>query len=100
MEFINGFMRLIVHSADDTKSSQIAMQVYEETLAKHHSFLHRKVAAFAMMALPSRKALVETMCKQEPAEALDLADQVASALEAVYSIIEALYEEHGLLSIS
>ena len=57
-EFIIEFKRIMVPSQPDAYSSQIAMEVYGQTLSKYHPWLLQKVAALSVKALPNRSVLI------------------------------------------
>ncbi len=70
------------------------------TLAKYHIWIVRKMAALAMYMLPSRKQLVDIMCKQDMEKVVELTDQVVKAGHPIYDTTQALYEENQLLELS
>ena len=98
-EFILEFMSRISNSTDHDKTSVIASEVYEQTLSKHHPWITRKMAAIAMHFLPSRKDLIEVMCKQDYDTVLDMLHKVVDAGKSVYDTTEKLYSDYDLLHI-
>ncbi|KAK3105317.1 hypothetical protein FSP39_022389 [Pinctada imbricata] len=98
-EFILTFMARMSESDDHDKSSHIAAEVYSQTLAKHHPWLVQKMAGVAMYILPSRKQLLETMCKHDYAHVSTLLNETVSAGKPVYEITQKLYEENDLLDL-
>ena len=98
-EFILEFMSRISNSSDNDKTSVIAAEVYEQTLSKHHPWITRKMAAIAMHFLPSRKDLIEVMCKQDYETVLDMLHKVVEVGRTVYDTTERLYSDFGLLHI-
>ena len=98
-EFILEFMSRIRNSTDHDRTSVIASEVYEQTLSKHHPWFTRKMAAIAMHFLPSRKELIEVMCKQDYKTVLEMLDKVVQVGKAIYDRTEKLYSDFGLLDI-
>ena len=99
LEFILQFMSEIVYSNDDAKVSSIASKVYHNTLAKHHPWITRKMAGVVMYILPSKKDLIQMMCKQDLDGVLVLLQEVCNIGVPIYSTIYNIYEENDLLSL-
>jgi len=99
LEFIVKFMDRMVSAPDDSKSSAIAVEVYEETLAHYHVWLVRKMAAVAMYTLPSRRDLMYIMCKHKPEIVEQLLKQVVEAAMPVYDITQKVYKDRELLDL-
>ncbi|XP_069114687.1 ceramide-1-phosphate transfer protein-like [Argopecten irradians] len=97
--FISEFMDRIAKSDDEAKTSVIASEVYKGTLGLHHPWVVQKMAGLAMYMLPSRKQLIDTMCKQNYEKALNTLPQVVTTLNPVYSITQELYETNDLLNL-
>lgn len=98
-EFILEFMSRISNSTDHDKTSVIAAEVYAKTLSKHHPWITRKMAALAMYFLPSRKDLIEVMCKQNYRAVLEMLHQVVDVGKDIYDTTEKLYGDYDLLHI-
>lgn len=99
LEFIINFMKELVQSDDDASVRHIASNVYSRTLSKHHPLIVRKMAAVVMYLLPSRRRLIEVMCKHEPDQVLALTEQVLQVAYPAYDNIQELYKDHDLLYI-
>ena len=97
LEFILQFMARLAESGNDARVSTIASEVYHKTLAKHHPWIVRKMAGVVMYTLPSKKDLIQMMCKQELNDVIVLLGQVAEAGTPVYSIVYNLFEKENLL---
>ncbi|XP_062571624.1 glycolipid transfer protein-like [Saccostrea cucullata] len=96
LELILEFMDRLSKSSDGDKTSDIAADVYSHTMAKHDTWFVQKLAGIAMYTLPSRKTLLETMCKQDYEHSLMLVQQIVSAGKLVYDAIDAEYTNNGL----
>lgn len=99
LEFILEFMRQLHLSDDNAKASHIASEVYSKTLSKHHPWVTRQIAAIAVYMLPSKKMLIDVMCKHDYSRVHSLIDDVTSAGQPIYDITERLYTESDLLTI-
>ena len=93
-------MERLKDSGDSDKASHIAAAVYSETLARHHPWLVQKMAGLAMYMLPSRRQLMETMCKQDYTQMSVLLEGTVRAGKPVYQITQRLYENNDLFDIS
>lgn len=99
LEFILEFMRRIKSGCDDDRMSDVAWDVYMETLANHHPWIVQKVAAIGVYMLPSRRKLISSMCKQEPETVLSLVGKVIEKGTPIYDITQKLYCDKNLLNI-
>lgn len=97
--FILTFMDRLSKSKDEDKASTIASEVYNTTLALYHPWIVQKMAGVAMYMLPSRRQLIDTMCKQDYDKVLStLADVVAAGMP-VYNITQKLFTDNDLLNL-
>lgn len=99
LEFISSFMHSVAISQDDAKTSDLASEVYNVTLAKYHPWIVQKMAALAMYMLPTRRQLIDTMCKHNYDKALGTLPHVVEAMKPVYSITQELYATNNLLDL-
>ena len=95
-ELILQFMDRLAKSSDGERTSDIAAEVYRNTMAKHDIWIVQKLAEVAMYTLPSRKALIDTMCKQDYEQSLVLVQKVIDAGKPVYDVIDSEYTSYGL----
>ncbi|XP_022344524.2 ceramide-1-phosphate transfer protein-like [Crassostrea virginica] len=95
-ELILQFMDRLAKSSDGERTSDIAAEVYRNTMAKHDMWIVQKLAGVAMYTLPSRKALIDTMCKQDYEQSLVLVQKVIDAGKPVYDVIDSEYTSYGL----
>lgn len=99
LEFILAFMDKITNSEVDAKASQIAWEVYGDTLSKHHPWITQKLAYVAVHALPSKQHLIEIMCKHDYSQVEGLLSQVVLVGKKVYDHIEDLMKMKNLFHI-
>ena len=60
----------VKEAPEDSGTAGIARESYDASLSKYHPWLIRKGANMAMYLLPSRKTLVNSMCKTSLEEAV------------------------------
>lgn len=96
LELILQFMARLSKSSDDERTSDIAAEVYKNTMAKHDTWLVQKLAGFAMFTLPSRKTLIETMCKQDYEQSSLLVQRATEAGKPVFDAVELEFTSRGM----
>ncbi|XP_077994826.1 ceramide-1-phosphate transfer protein-like [Glandiceps talaboti] len=99
LQFIIEFMREFRDSDESVRIANLAMKVYNKTLAKYHIWIVRKAARIAVYTLPGRKALMETLCKQEPEKVVELITPVTDTIQIVYDEVQDLYTKYNLLQL-
>ncbi len=95
--FIYKFLDRLYTSDHKNKSSTICSEVYEGTLAKHHSWFVRKAASLGMLTLPSHEVLVNYMC-HSPDDQKNFPLFIKS-VETVYNITQEVYEKNEFLDL-
>ncbi|XP_025084092.1 ceramide-1-phosphate transfer protein-like isoform X2 [Pomacea canaliculata] len=96
LEFILEFMRQLRCSDEHARTSHIASEVYSRTLSKHHPWITRKLAALAVHMLPSKKHLIDVMCKHDYNSVQTLIDDVTAEGNRIYDIAQRAYENNNL----
>ena len=81
-------------SSAGERTSDIAAEVYRNTMAKHDMWIVQKLAEVAMYTLPSRKSLIDTMCKQDYEQSLVLVQKVIDAGKPVYDVKVSEYNSY------
>lgn len=99
LEFILEFMRQLRHSDEDAKTSHVASEVYANTLSKHHPLFTRILAAGAVYLLPSKKYLIDVMCKHDYDRVHDLIDDVTAEGQPIYEATQKVYADNNILHI-
>lgn len=99
LEFILEFMRQLRRGDEHAKTAHIASEVYSQTLSKHHPWVTRQLAALAVYMLPSKKFLIDVMCKQDYDKVHDLISDVTEEGQPIYDVAQRLYADCGLLHI-
>ncbi|KAK3791562.1 hypothetical protein RRG08_002918 [Elysia crispata] len=99
LEFILEFMERIRTAEERERISVLAWEVYRQTLYNHHPWVTRKVAQVAVYALPSKRHLIEMMCKQDYSTVHGLLAEVVNAGRPVWDATQLLFSSHDLLHI-
>ena len=99
LEFFIEFMDRLRHTPVDAKASSLVYEVYQGTLALHHPWWTRKLAYLAVFTLPSIKALIDIMCKQDYEEVQLLLAEVVNTSRPILKYTADLYKEHDLSNI-
>ncbi|XP_046876492.1 LOW QUALITY PROTEIN: glycolipid transfer protein domain-containing protein 2 [Hypomesus transpacificus] len=79
--------------------SELCREAYQSTLAKHHTWLVRKAAELAFIAMPERGFFYRLVCVQNQEEASAVLHRVVRAIGVVYERTQAALEEHGMLDL-
>ncbi|EEC08716.1 conserved hypothetical protein [Ixodes scapularis] len=84
---------------DDTGMGGLAQESYEETLARHHPWLIRKGATWALLALPTLGKAFAKARTDEKDQLRTLMQAVSDNAYRVFHFAEAIYKKHGLLDL-
>ena len=95
--FIYKFLDRLYQSDHKNKSSTICSEVYEITLAKHHSWIVRKAATLGMLTLPSHEVLVHYMLQSSDDKTNF--PMFIQSVEAVYDTTQRIYEKLDFLDL-
>ncbi|XP_051748915.1 glycolipid transfer protein domain-containing protein 2 [Ctenopharyngodon idella] len=79
--------------------SDLCKETYQRTLAHHHTWLVRKGAELAFLAMPERPYFYKLVCVGTQAEASVVLNRVVRAIEEVYKRNEVALQEHGMLDL-
>lgn len=98
LAFASLFMKRLGESSKDDKSSTLAYDSYNETLAQFHPWLIRKGVGVATYALGSCGSLLEKCLGDLDSleEAQELLKDIAKAMDDVYKETESLYTKYDL----
>ena len=99
LEFILAFMEKLLDEDENAGASKIAWDVYKKTLYRHHPWITRQLASVAVFALPSKKHLIDVMCKQEFSHVESLVKEVLDAAHPVHDRVETILKDSNLLAI-
>ncbi len=80
-----------------SRSSDICMVAYDETLAQYHTWLVKQAARLGMRMMPNREVIIGYMSKDE-AEVQKFPVYITKVLY-VYNITQDIYEKHQILDL-
>ncbi|XP_051981021.1 ceramide-1-phosphate transfer protein-like [Xyrauchen texanus] len=81
------------------RPSDLCKETYQRTLAQHHTWLVRRAAELAFIAMPERPFFYQLVCVETQAEAAVVLDRVVRAIEEVYKRTEGALVEHKMLDL-
>lgn len=83
--------------ADNEKAHIVCKSAYNDTLAKHHTFLIRKGAQVAMFTIPTRGDLLKRVChNMDVTRAMELLPEMLRNMRMAYDRTNELYTLHDL----
>ncbi|CAN7984807.1 unnamed protein product [Ixodes hexagonus] len=99
LEFVAQLFQRLSTANEDAAMGSIAQQSYEETLARHHPWLIRKAAMWALLALPTCKQAFVKARPDERDHLQTLAQAISNNAYRVFNFTEAVYQKHGFLDL-
>uniref|UniRef100_A0A1B6CAC8 Glycolipid transfer protein domain-containing protein n=1 Tax=Clastoptera arizonana TaxID=38151 RepID=A0A1B6CAC8_9HEMI len=99
LDFIRQFLKRVSELQPNDNTNTVGQEVYNNTLAKHHSWLIRKGAHIAMYVLPTKDVLFTRVCGDTINDALEALPSMLNLTNEVYNRTEKLYEEQNLLNL-
>ncbi|XP_070699318.1 glycolipid transfer protein domain-containing protein 2 [Pempheris klunzingeri] len=79
--------------------SELCREAYQNTLANHHTWLVRRAAELAFIAMPERGFFFRLVCVQNQEELSTLLRRVVQAIGEVYDRTQKTLEENGMLDL-
>ncbi|KAJ8347694.1 hypothetical protein SKAU_G00262830 [Synaphobranchus kaupii] len=79
--------------------SELCREAYQQTLAHHHTWLVRRAAELAFLAMPDRGFFIRLVCGQDQEEAASVLNRVVRAIGEVYQRTQGALEVHGMLKL-
>ncbi|XP_041860964.1 ceramide-1-phosphate transfer protein [Melanotaenia boesemani] len=99
LRWLELFLERLRTSTEDSKTSIMCSESYNESLAQHHPWLVRKAAGMAFCVLPGRPAFFEVMNVGPPEQVVAMLGEALPLISEVYKITEELYAKHNLLDL-
>lgn len=93
------FLERLRTSTEESKTSVMCSEAYNESLAQHHAWIIRKAAGMAFCALPGRDSFFEVMNAGSHQEVVTLLGEALPLVSEVYQITEDLYAKNNLLEL-
>lgn len=99
LRWLELFLERLRTSSEDSKTSVMCGDAYNESLAQHHPWVVRKAAGMAFCMLPGRPAFFEVMNVGPPEQVVATLGEALPLISEVYKITETLYAEQNLLDL-
>ncbi|XP_047448812.1 ceramide-1-phosphate transfer protein-like [Mugil cephalus] len=99
LRWLELFLERLRTSTEDSKTSVMCSEAYNESLAQHHPWVIRKAAGMAFCMLPGRPAFFEVMNVGSPEQVVVVLGEALPLISEVYQITEDLYARHNLLDL-
>ncbi|XP_051961701.1 ceramide-1-phosphate transfer protein-like [Xyrauchen texanus] len=99
LHWLELFLERLRTSTEDSKTSVMCSEAYNESLAHHHPWLIRKTVGVAFCVIPGRDAFFEVMNAGDHTQVVALLGESLPLVSEVYQITEALYAKNNLLEL-
>lgn len=99
LRWLELFLERLRTSSEDSKTSVMCSEAYNESLSQHHAWIIRKAAGTAFWALPGRQTFFDVMNVGTPEQVVAMLGDALPLISEVYNITENLYAQHNLLQL-
>lgn len=99
LRWLELFLDRLRTSTEDSKTSALCAEAYNESLAQHHPWMIRKAAGMAFLVLPGRQTFFEVMNVGPPEQVVAKLGEALPLISEVYQITEDLYAQHNMLDL-
>lgn len=99
LRWLELFLERLRTSAEDSKTSVMCSEAYNESLAQFHPWIIRKASGVAFCALPGRPTFFEVMNVGPPEQVVAMLGDALPLISEVYQLTQDLYSQHNLLDI-
>ncbi|CAK6975382.1 ceramide-1-phosphate transfer protein [Scomber scombrus] len=99
LRWLELFLERLRTSKEDSKTSVMCAEAYNESLSQHHPWVVRKAAGMAFCMLPGRLSFFEVMNVGQPEQVVAMLGEALPLISEVYQITEDLYAQHNLLEL-
>ncbi|KAK1159461.1 ceramide-1-phosphate transfer protein [Acipenser oxyrinchus oxyrinchus] len=99
LRWLELFLEKLRTSTEDSKTSVMCTDAYNDSLAQHHAWIIRKAATMAFCVLPGRAAFFQTMNVGSTEQVVAMLGEAMPFISKVYEITEELYKQHNLLEL-
>ncbi|XP_043919124.1 ceramide-1-phosphate transfer protein [Protopterus annectens] len=99
LRWLHLFLEKLRTSTEDSKTSVLCSDAYNDSLANYHSWPIRKTATVAFYALPTRATFFEVMNVGTADEVVAMLGEAMPLVAKVYDITQELYAQHNLLDL-
>lgn len=99
LRWLELFLERLRTSKEDSKTSVMCSDAYNESLAQHHPWFIRQAVGVAFCVLPGRDALFDVMNAGDHTQVVALLGESLPLIAEVYQITEDLYAKNNLLEL-
>lgn len=99
LRWLELFLERLRTSSEDSKTSVMCADAYNESLAQYHPWVVRKAAGMAFCVLPGRPTFFEVMNVGPPEQVVATLGEALPLISEVYQITETLYAQQNLLDL-
>ncbi|XP_051895440.1 ceramide-1-phosphate transfer protein isoform X2 [Pristis pectinata] len=99
LKWLQLFLEKLRVASDDSKTSVLCAESYNESLANYHSWIVRKTAVFAFYLLPNRADFFEIMNMGTTEKVVATLGEAVPLISKAYDITQDLYAQHDLLDL-
>ncbi|KAL7639770.1 UNVERIFIED_CONTAM: hypothetical protein RMT77_009180 [Armadillidium vulgare] len=102
LEFIIGFLEELKKASLETKLGSISSEIYNRTLAKHHSWILGKTVSAVLYLMPTKQVIVEKVTKGDMEiyrQHESLLPEVIEVMQSVFNLTQKLYEDYDILNL-
>lgn len=99
LHWLELFLERLRTSTDDSKTSIMCSEAYNESLSQHHAWIIRKAAGMAFCTLPGRPTFFEVMNVGTPEQVVAMLGDALPFISEVYQVTEELYAQNNLLDL-
>ncbi|XP_014208407.1 ceramide-1-phosphate transfer protein-like [Copidosoma floridanum] len=99
LDFILEFLRQLGELSSTDNTSASCQDAYNKTLAKHHSWIVRKAAVYAMYTMPTRETLFKRVCGDEVQRNIDILPKMLEVTADVITRTQSVFEIHELTGL-
>lgn len=96
LRWLELFLGRLRTSSEDSKTSVMCAEAYNESLAQHHPWVVRTAAGMAFCMLPGRPAFFDVMNVGPPERVVAVLGEAVPLISEVYQVTETLYAQHNL----
>ncbi|CAI9549847.1 unnamed protein product [Staurois parvus] len=99
LRWLQLFLEKLRTSKEDSTTSTLCAEAYNDSLANYHPWLIRKTANVAFLVLPTRNTFFEVMNVGTTEDVVDMLGEAMPYVCNVYDFTQELYSQHNLLDI-
>ncbi|CAJ0951747.1 unnamed protein product [Ranitomeya imitator] len=99
LRWLQLFLEKLRTSSEDSKTSTLCSEAYNDSLANYHPWIIRKTATVAFLALPARNMFFEVMNVGTAEDVVDMLGEAMPYVSKVYDFTQELYSQHNLLDL-